>query len=712
MSSSTIVVNNPTIKKKKIKEEYDNFIPITTTQSVSQTPVSVNEQIVKEENPKDLSKRSSTYLNKLLHSVIEELKRHYLPGALPGSKIYSATPFLKSVDPIKYPDYAKIVLNPIDLNRIDKRISGNRYNSIESFVDDISLLKDNAYLYNTGVEGLEVRIMSDAIYYYTIYLIKSAMLDLQLSNDDKLITALVSTYVVDNIIHKPDNEIVTKYLDNVEKDTGIRPRFHVSISSSNNPPVELSSNTLSIKSKKKSVESKLEYKFDNQIDKLESKQDIKIEKPIDSADSEIGDDLIIFEDINEPINRISKNKIKGNVKGKNKSKPELVEENQIVIPNENTIEKPVDIVISNPIDIPVVIERPIERQRWELDFESYPNIARDYLNVVKNPMDLLTLKRQLDSLAILDPEDFYDKIVSIFQNAVDYNEFISQSNQLTANTLDFNSTSYILKYKTVRYKHLATYTQWLCLETLSVKDDTSVNSTAASKLGHLRLSIKLAKRKERENIITTYQINRNGNSGGLVECDKLLKALKRTRNNSEKAQLDFFLTPIDASLLADYYGYVRKPMDLTTIKYRLDGSLPYPASSTKPEIVALLKLIQQHKLYTTYWDFICDLRRVFDNAIVYNSAHVLSDTTGLSQRIVDAAIFYKEKLENLIGTFSIKLIDKLERNKIKKDEDAELENRKRNRFEDIEQSVQIFKNKEKEKLLAEDSAFAADLDTK
>ena len=64
----------------------------------------------------------------------------------------------------------------------------------------------------------------------------------------------------------------------------------------------------------------------------------------------------------------------------------------------------------------------------------------------------------------------------------------------------------------------------------------------AEKLGNLRISLQESSRKERESFLKNMMIDRNvgGAASGISECDKLLKALKRSANNSEKHQIEFF----------------------------------------------------------------------------------------------------------------------------------------------------------------------------
>lgn len=52
---------------------------------------------------------------------------------------------------------------------------------------------------------------------------------------------------------------------------------------------------------------------------------------------------------------------------------------------------------------------------------------------------------------------------------------------------------------------------------------------------------------------------------------------------------------------------------------------------------------------------------MFSNAIKYNSAHLASDTTGITKLVYEAALFLQEKLEGLLSVFSVHLADRIER---------------------------------------------------
>ena len=87
------------------------------------------------------------------------MRKHYFPHpAIADHKIYSYEPFEKAVDPLRYPDYAQIVTTPMDLVRMEKKNAGDKYASVAAVLEDIHLLKSNAYMYNQGKTGEDERV--------------------------------------------------------------------------------------------------------------------------------------------------------------------------------------------------------------------------------------------------------------------------------------------------------------------------------------------------------------------------------------------------------------------------------------------------------------------------------------------------------------------------------------------------------------------------
>ena len=58
--------------------------------------------------------------------------------------------------------------------------------------------------------------------------------------------------------------------------------------------------------------------------------------------------------------------------------------------------------------------------------------------------------------------------------------------------------------------------------------------------------------------------------------------------------------------------------------------------------------------------------------------------------VYDAALFMKDRLERLIPDCTLSLIDRLERHRLKREEEGEKEARKRSRAEQVEMNVAQF----------------------
>ena len=290
--------------------------------------------------------------------------------------------------------------------------------------------------------------------------------------------------------------------------------------------------------------------------------------------------------------------------------------------------------------------------------EVFPGIRESYLAVIDQPMDLGTIETRLLSNGMLDAEGFLEKVLLVFENAVKYNA-------------DHKESSYAIKL-TKKCKHLVTYTKWLAYEILPLKNDA--NEVDPKALGDLRESLRDIHRAARFDLLKKpyHSMQKAKNLGGLGmdinDCQKLIRDLERKNNwdkkGGEKAAgggaglksdkkhdkylIQYFATPVDQKLLSDYAVYVRQPMDLSTVKAKLEAIPPH---------------------YGNYHEFIDDLRLIFSNSICYNKMHLETDTTGVSEIILQAALYFQAKLENLLlKDFSIDLCDKILKDDIESEE--------------------------------------------
>ena len=107
-------------------------------------------------------------------------------------------------------------------------------------------------------------------------------------------------------------------------------------------------------------------------------------------------------------------------------------------------------------------------------------------------------------------------------------------------------------------------------------------------------------------------------------CMKVMNHVKR--RHASNSQLNWFLKPItDVNLVQDYRNKIRHPCDIQTITHRLK---------------------QKHSngfYYKTIADFVLDLRRIFANALIYN--------TTPKDKIRNAAIALLEDFESILSFF-------------------------------------------------------------
>lgn len=119
---------------------------------------------------------------------------------------------------------------------------------------------------------------------------------------------------------------------------------------------------------------------------------------------------------------------------------------------------------------------------------------------------------------------------------------------------------------------------------------------------------------------------------------------------------------------------------------------------------------KEHRRYEHYLEFVSDLRRVFTNAIKYNTAHLTSDSTATSAKIVEAAEFLRDKLDDLLPAFTTSLCDRIQRVRIMNQELDLKEDEERQRREREEQDRREYERQIIMQLKQSDQAFAADLD--
>jgi E1A/CREB-binding protein len=78
----------------------------------------------------------------------EDLQRNFLPVLQKLYQQEESMPFREPVDPLQLgiPDYLDIIKQPMDLSTIKGKLNSGQYSDPWSFVDDVWLMFDNAWL--------------------------------------------------------------------------------------------------------------------------------------------------------------------------------------------------------------------------------------------------------------------------------------------------------------------------------------------------------------------------------------------------------------------------------------------------------------------------------------------------------------------------------------------------------------------------------------
>jgi hypothetical protein len=674
--------------------------------------------------------------------AIENCKHHYIIGPT-KIRVDTAGPFLKAVDPTLYPDYLTIVQTPMDLSKISKNIKNNKY-SIETMASassamleilrDVDLIRNNCHAYNASPESADIRVMADALRNYFRYLLRVAIKIFQNFSEPSFVSYMIHLPEVEDFLSEETTVDVKTFLsisgikieDLVDKagllkqlgiktiTNEVRPILNDILAITEPEPI-IPKITKATKSQKAPAEAtKLQVKPQKRplasisIDDVPEipipapkssgkakggqakKRKLNSEESFDTSvyeTSSLYDDddaAAMFEGSGAVLSpgaapTIARTTSTSNVLSlKSKLGWEEAADNILKTVGKHPYVDPLKATAAANFYDPVIL--------------IMPHLAEDYLRVISKPMDINTIRARLDGGAILDAQEFYEMLLQVFQNAIDYNAPHTES-------------PYAMKL-VEQCKHLINYCKWLCFESLPLQDDSTETNTDESFLkeyyGELRISLRDKARKEREDVVISGYFHELINNP-FTECKKLLKDLERTSKKLESVQLSYFIAPVDVTLVTDYSVYVRSPMDLSTIKYKLDG--------TEPTVDWIANAINKlSPRYKKIGDFVQDLRRVFSNAKVFNKAHIDTDPTETSKLIYEAALIFDEKLEGLLPKFTLSLADRIECARIMNKELKEKEEADRlKRLQDKEEDKQI-----EQKLIEEykktDKLFALDQD--
>jgi len=136
-----------------------------------------------------VSKALSSTIKSQLISIIQKMQTHSC------SQI-----FLEPVDPQQFPDYHKFIHNPMDLSTIKKKLEKNKYQTIEDFRSDVSLIFSNCNIYNPP--GSWARDQGQKLEEYWLTLDKSLNQYKEKSSHEKRSLHMVEVKVCESIIRK------------------------------------------------------------------------------------------------------------------------------------------------------------------------------------------------------------------------------------------------------------------------------------------------------------------------------------------------------------------------------------------------------------------------------------------------------------------------------------------------------------------------------
>eukprot|EP01032_Pedospumella_encystans_P016544 gene16544-18873_t len=692
-----------------------------------------------------LDRKIDKYLRTAFKVSLDAMKNHYLVGNNNGQSfnVYTARPFLRAVDPLAFPDYATIITDPIDINKIEKRLNTDRYGCLSSsggsaelavsaILKDLTLLRDNAHTYNTGAENVEVRIMADCLLHYFKYVLKECLVYLKTQHTCKDAMAMAqaifspSATSIAALLKESTPQDVKTYISvssmgaervitesELPKLLGITP----AASSHNNAHSGVNSGgagasatagsvTLTLPKKAAPVSAVAAAPVVTAVASAPIAKKKSFASPQPKAHAApVAEYMYEADEYDDPdyAEYTPTTTAKG-AKRNSHAPPAGVAAGASLDAHYGGVYEQGELISTR------------EKAAWELAAEEVwkhirrhayvdpakptmiwnyfhpvialdPSIAPAYLALISQPMDLTTLITELNAGNLEGPQHFLDLALTIFQNSIDYN---------AGHQADSSYAVHLVQ----RCEVLKKFINWMALETLPVQDDRT--HPKPESLGYLRTSVQLAERKVRDDILSNWFISDTGNSP-YTECNKLLKDLQRGRTNAERVQIGFFQIPVNETAVSDYSVYVRNPADLSTIKYRLDGSLPSNLSVANV-------IDKTAKRYLKYGEFVADLRRVFTNAIKYNGAHLTSDSTGITQQVYEAALMLQERLESLLAPFTVHLADRIERARVTNAELQEQMSIAKAKRDAEEAEAKKFEQLVLAELKATDEVFAADYD--
>ncbi|CAK4104776.1 unnamed protein product [Aphanomyces euteiches] len=333
---------------------------------------------VHKESKKSSSRREFAEKDNCM-KILELIRQHKMKGVM--GEILTAGPFLHAVDITKYPDYAQIVTEPMDFNKIERKLKSNRYSSVSEFSADVHLIFSNCMKYNSDpVEGADIRTMATNLRDYFVSLYKELE-----SGRDIVVTK------------PPPTVVLTK-----PKKTSSEP-----VAPPPAPPaivLTIAATTLDSSSDKKHKKEK------------KKKKDKKKEKKEKKKHKHHHEDAPVAPPPPPPaavVDLTSPSKVSSRKSTSSSSKPSKHKVKLDLAPWEATCERLVSRILKLEFVAAMHFEAPLA--------EKLPDLAKIYREIIPEPMDLGTLRNKLIAHEIPDQVEFVRLGRLIFDNAKTFN---------------------------------------------------------------------------------------------------------------------------------------------------------------------------------------------------------------------------------------------------------------------------------------------------
>nr|CCA21725.1 bromodomain containing 2 putative [Albugo laibachii Nc14]CCA21850.1 bromodomain containing 2 putative [Albugo laibachii Nc14] len=609
--------------------------------------------------------------------ILNKVRAHKMKG-YGGIEIVTSGPFLHAVDVSKYPDYPSIVREPMDFAKIERKIKNDRYRTVHEFAADVNLVFTNCMKYNNDpIEGADIRTMASTLQNYFVNLYEETFH----ASDNITRMAASCSSSTDSFVHGKtlkmatfaEKDLNTKILKHMIKPSEAGPRKSPAQATEPypSPPAKLIVLENSDPPRSQQIEAAVPIKNDTKSEDVEVKVEDSMKRssiPLD-VELEVQRNKLKKEKKERKKEKKKKKEKRGKKRKENNDndKPQASSVNESVrtLSVSRTLKDAFNLASEQPgeseskfsnVTAPVAnttskaklkissipatassVEEPSKKSgsskskkkfandlsAWEyvcdniiskvskiehiskLHFDQpllkiFPQLTTEYLKMIAEPMDMGTLRSQMLSHAISTPTEFVRKGSLIFQNAIDFN---SAEDDASLHVREMS-------------QHLLWYFKSLCSEQTLISGEEA----------------RVQFRNERATVIQNITLEIKAR-----ECQKLLRGLQ-----SQKYQKNSwpFQKPVKALfplLEADYFELIKTPMDLATIQDKLNSFE-----------------------YSTYGDFIRDVRLTFENAILYN--HADKERDGWS--VYGAAVSMLKVIDDLWGTVTLEVVEKLRRREV------------------------------------------------